>query len=412
MSSHRATPAALVASSLLLTLTLGSGCWFSGTSTVSGTSSAAGSSSGPTGSGGASGPSASTSATVDLAATGQTTSFGDGDDGEHQMGEAIDAVTRFLDNGDGTITDQLTGLMWLQDASCLIHNYEEWESDGWADGWVPWRDAFLFIAQINSGRLSACGAGYTDWRLPNVIELESLINAGQADPAQWLIDMGFQGVEDNDYWTSTTDPDTITTFAYVVVFGDGSVSRLGNKATAPAITSVWPVRDTTDGSTTELWQTGQTTSYVTDDDGDLQMGVAWPDPRFTDNGDGTITDNLTGLVWLQDGDAFGVPNWYQALTIVDQFNTDPNDFDCTNYTASYTDWRLPNRKEYFSLADFSQCGPALPVGHPFINISTTATYWSSTTFAGDRQYAWHYDPRTGEVSTDFKVNGHRFMLVR
>jgi hypothetical protein len=41
-------------------------------------------------------------------------------------------------------------------------------------------------------------------------------------------------------------------------------------------------------------KTGQTTAYVAGNDGYLEKGVAWPDPRFTDNGDGTVTDNLTG----------------------------------------------------------------------------------------------------------------------
>jgi hypothetical protein len=42
-----------------------------------------------------------------------------------------------------------------------------------------------------------------------------------------------------------------------------------------------------------------TTNCPSGQDGDLEKGVAWPDPRFTDNGDGTVTDNLTGLVWLE-----------------------------------------------------------------------------------------------------------------
>jgi hypothetical protein len=47
-------------------------------------------------------------------------------------------------------------------------------------------------------------------------------------------------------------------------------------------------------------KTGQTTSYALGDDGDLQMGIAWPEPRFTDNEDGTVTDNLNGLMWTKD----------------------------------------------------------------------------------------------------------------
>jgi len=66
-------------------------------------------------------------------------------------------------------------------------------------------------------------------------------------------------------------------------------------------------------------QTGQTTSYAAGDDGATQRGVAWPSPRFTDNlvngvSNGTVTDNLTGLVWLKDANCFGVQNWTSALS--------------------------------------------------------------------------------------------------
>ena len=47
-------------------------------------------------------------------------------------------------------------------------------------------------------------------------------------------------------------------------------------------------------------KTGQTTSYAEGDDGDWEKGIASPDPRFTDNEDGTVTDNLTGLIWLKN----------------------------------------------------------------------------------------------------------------
>ena len=52
----------------------------------------------------------------------------------------------------------------------------------------------------------------------------------------------------------------------------------------------------------KLWQTGQTTSIVTGDDGYYEKGVSWPVPRFVDNGNGTITDNLTGLIWQKAPD--------------------------------------------------------------------------------------------------------------
>jgi len=59
---------------------------------------------------------------------------------------------------------------------------------------------------------------------------------------------------------------------------------------------VIPVPTTSDAYLAPVAKTGQTTSYSTGDDGDLEKDVAWPNPRFTNNSDGTVTDNLTGLI--------------------------------------------------------------------------------------------------------------------
>lgn len=346
---------------------------------------------------------------LELAATGQVTSYAAEDDGALRVGAALADAARFVDNGDGTISDLLSGLMWLKDASCLRTHYVDFDNDGFANEHVTWQRAFEFVQQINAGNMPACAGGHNDWRIPNVVEFESLISAEAADPSVWLGTLGFQNVLADDYWTSTTDPDTIETFAYVVVLSDGSVSRLGSKATGgPAITCVWPVR----GTSTTLWKTGQSESYFAGDDGALEAGVAWPAPRFTDNGDGTVTDNLTGLMWLQDADALGLVTWQQALVAADTFNDDPARFDAENYTAAHTDWRVPNRKEYFSLAHFAYFEPALPPDQPFVSVSVNGTYWTSTTCAGDTERAWWADMRTGELGHDYKVNARRLMLVR
>ena len=68
------------------------------------------------------------------------------------------------------------------------------------------------------------------------------------------------------------------------------------------------------GKAAPVERTGQTESYATGDDGDLQRGAIWPNPRFTDNGNGTVTDNLTGLIWLKNADCFGQRSWSDALS--------------------------------------------------------------------------------------------------
>jgi hypothetical protein len=88
-------------------------------------------------------------------------------------------------------------------------------------------------------------------------------------------------------------------------------------------------------------KTGQTTSYATGDDGDLERGVAWPNPRFTNNGDGTVTDNLTGLIWLQDANCFGLKNWDNTLSAC---NGLANGQCGLTDGSNAGDWKLPNRK--------------------------------------------------------------------
>jgi hypothetical protein len=112
------------------------------------------------------------------------------------------------------------------------------------------------------------------------------------------------------------------------------------------------------------------------------MGVTWPDTRFTDKVDGTVKDNLTGLVWSKNANlSGGTLTWQQALDYVAGMNagTHPN--------FGYTDWRLPNVNELKSLIDNSRYYPALPQGHPFTNVQSVY-YWSSTTSAGYPGSAW------------------------
>jgi hypothetical protein len=136
-------------------------------------------------------------------------------------------------------------------------------------------------------------------------------------------------------------------------------------------------------------QTGQTTSVAAGDDGSIRAGVPWPSPRFTDNGDGTVRDNLTGLIWLKNAHCVVGQPWLAALNIANTLASG----SCGLTDGSVTgDWRLPNVRELQSLIDFSHpIHPAIPAGSPFINV-LAIRYWSSTTPPPPNDiYAWTVD---------------------
>jgi hypothetical protein len=157
-------------------------------------------------------------------------------------------------------------------------------------------------------------------------------------------------------------------------------------------------------------KTGQTVASAPGDDGALEKGVALPTPRFKINGNGTVTDKLTELVWMRDANAFGVRTWAQAIS-------DANDLHSGSIPglvdgSKVGDWRLPNVRELQSLIDYSQPAPPLPAGHPFTNVQSS-NYWSSTTHAGfNAEYAWYVVFSDGIVTSCAKYCGLYVWCVR
>ena len=150
-----------------------------------------------------------------------------------------------------------------------------------------------------------------------------------------------------------------------------------------------------------MYKTGQTTSYATGDDGDLQKGTAWPQAaRFNDNDNGTVTDNLTGLIWLKRANCFGAVSWTTALSVANSLASG----SCGLADGSSAgNWRLPNVRELASLMSVALYGSVnFSDTHPFTGIPDNH-YWSSTTLTVDTSSAFAVGVHYGYVGTNAKT---------
>jgi hypothetical protein len=320
-----------------------------------------------------------------VAATGQQTSLLSGDDASLHKGVAWPSP-RFIDNEDGTITDRLTGLLWLKNAACFAP--------------TTWAAA---LADANALASGACGLSDRStagqWRLPNLNELESIIDVSAANPA---VSAGspFTNVASAIYWTSTSyfGGENGSPYAWVIRLSDGRfINDNTDNDKTHAANNLWAVRGSGAGSPAQLQSTGMYDTFAAGDDGSLQAGLPLNYPRFVDNNNGTVTDTETGLIWLKQANCIDQP-WSVAIATV---NSLANGQCGLADGSSAGQWRMPNRNEMQSLADRMQTNESDFFNHTFLNLDSTVYqspiftnfvvsqyYWTSTTDAAVPTSAW------------------------
>ena len=287
----------------------------------------------------------------------------------------------YRDNGDGTVSDLNTGLVWQKKPHL--------------GGKLTYREA---VAQAGTLKL----AGHSDWRLPTIKELYSLIDFNgcvhSRTPVPYIDTRFFEfsfGDEskgertiDAQYWSSTeyvglTMRGNATVFG--VNFADGRIKG-------------YP-RDTGRGGRPMR----QFVRYV-------RGNAAYGRNRFADNGDGTISDGATGLMWAVTDSGKGM-SWQQALAYCEKLKL-----------AGHDDWRLPNAKELQSIVDYTRApdardrsrrGPAIdPI---FRMTDGEAWFWTSTThldgrILGQRAVYVAFGRATG-ISRDRRTGERRVINV-
>jgi hypothetical protein len=257
---------------------------------------------------------------------------------------------RYRDNGDGTASDLVTGLMSTAKLG---------------------RDSERTFAQALAGAKTCRVGGHDDWRLPTIKELYSLIDFNgcvtSRTPKPYIDTKFFEfrwgntaagrRVIDAQYWSATryvgrTMGGQPTVFG--VNFADGRIK----------------------GYPRDRGRRGAATHFVRYVRGNPKYGVN----KFRDNGDGTVSDLATGLMWTR-ADSRKALNWQQALTWAEGLRL-----------AGHDDWRLPDAKELQSIVDYSRAPDAAdpsrrgPAIDPVFDVTDPeGWFWSSTTHLDGRQ---------------------------
>lgn len=243
--------------------------------------------------------------------SGETCSSCDYDCGACPADAGVDAGP--VDAGPIYSTTSALGLTWIQDPFPAPMTFDE--------------------ASAFCGGLFANGA--SDWRVPTRLEHVAMLDFSFGDPA---FDVSALHVTMGDFfWTSTDFAGTPTTSGWIVS-SNGNVAQGAKTTTA----SAFCVRDS---------------------------GAAPTRYAFTDNGDGTVTDQSTGLIWQQAA----------SLTTRDQATSAT--FCTTVSVGTLTSgWRAPDARELMLLVDDRRTAPSIdPVGFPS---GSATTFWSSTPVAG------------------------------
>ncbi len=255
----------------------------------------------------------------------------------------------YTDNGNGTVSDNVTGLMWQKDMG-VKRTYAE----------------ALIVADTMQL------AGYTDWRIPTIKELYSLaLFTGRCfgtDAVDLFIDTNFfaHPLGDESIGEREIDAQTWTCTPYNGLTMGGDSSIFGYNFVDGRL-KAYPKYNPMSGA--------PTTMYFRMVRGNLSYGVN----SFSDNNDGTITDGATGLMWQQTDDG-NTHNWEEALAYAENLSL-----------AGHADWRLPNAKELQSIVDYTR-GPQASNSaaiDPLFYCTPTFDYYGN---AGQYGYYWTSSP--------------------
>jgi len=236
-------------------------------------------------------------------------------------------------------------------------------------------DSEDFLKTLNDAKYG----GYSDWRLPTIKELSYIVNYSVASPGPTIYTSYFINTQPSKYWSATTSAHT-TTYAWGMDFSS-SDDFDDYKLNGNSSYYVRAVRGRQSGS----------------DDASIVTG------GYMDNGNGTVTDTYTSLIWQQAG-SLDTKTWQQALEYCEELNL-----------GNHTDWRLPTTKELRSLVDYSHYTQNFPSINADVFPNTVLNYyWTGTTKASQdlTSRAWYVGFSKGSDSYTSKNDKYYVRAVR
>jgi len=250
------------------------------------------------------------------------------------------------------VRDNVTGLIWevKTDDETLNDKNDQYSWEGATE---------LFIEMLNSSGFG----GYSDWRLPTITELAGILDYSGSAPT--IETNYFPKTISAPYWSSTAFTCSNDHQAWYINFEFDNASA----------------------------------NYESDSYHVRAVRGAQSDKTFVDNGDGTITDSSTGLMWEQATSNASLLSWTGAL------------YYCEDLTlAGYTDWRLPNMKELRTIVDHKTCNPAIDT--EYFPDTMLSDYWSSTSRAISPSFAWGIEFASGQDRAYVKNDSSYVRAVR
>jgi hypothetical protein len=273
------------------------------------------------------------------------------------------AAKTYTDNGNGTVTDPTTGLVWMR---CAMGQTWNGATCTGTAGAYNFNTAYALTGKVTF-------AGQSDWRLPNVRELSTIVDRSVFNPAIDLV--AFPGTSPSNFWSASAWVDSSQLpgylgYAWFVDFGYGIVTSYGykNKST------YYQVR---------LVRSGQSLNL---------LGITRPDSDYVDIQDGTVTHTPTGLMWQRCAVGQTLSAAWRCTGTVGAYTWDQA-MQLKSSLGGHTDWRLPTEDELLSLVDYRQHHPSLNTR--IFTDTPLGLFWSASAYPGYSDNACYVDFRHG-----------------